>query len=1166
MKNAMWKTTFREIKQSLGRFLAILAIVALGVGLFAGLKVTKPFMLETMSGYLEEKQFYDFRLLSSYGFEQEDVEYLAAQPEARAVQGSFTYDVLYEYGASDATGVMKVHSLTEGVNELEVLEGRLPEAANECVVDSRLYGEEAIGETIRLSQENEEDTLEKFAQKEFTVVGVVQSSYYIQFERGNTSLGTGKVDSFLYVRPEAFDSEVYTEIFVKLDKDFPLYSQEYDDYIEEQEQLWEEYLQIAVDRRFQDIVEEANEELADAREEFLQEKADAEKELSDAKQELTDAAIEIADGKQEIEDGKKEIQDGYAELADAEAELLDGERELQEQERTLLAREKELEDGIQAWNDNNYAVESKKGELGEAEKQIAASEELLAQREAELKASEEQLLAQKTQLETVEAQLDAQEQTLTEKEAELLAQEQQLIAAFGQVPEEYAAAIEEGRTQIAQGKAEITAAREQVTAGKAQLEPYLQQIEQGRVELEAAKAQLAASKLQLEEGNKQLAEADKELAKAWEEIEDGKAQLEEGKQKIADAKKELEEGKKEIADARQELADAEKEIADAEVELADGEQEYEDGLQEYEDGVEEFNKEIADAESELADAQKEIDELEEPDSYILGRDTNVGYVCLESDSCIVEDVSDVFPVFFFLVAALVCMTTMNRMIEEQRTQIGVLKALGYSNATIMCKYLFYSGSAALLGCISGFFVGTFLFPKVIWFAYGMMYDGVSMVYYMEWKLAAISLVVSLLCSMGVTWYSCRVELNEVAASLMRPKAPKAGKRIFLERIPFIWRHLKFLQKVSIRNVLRYKRRFFMMVIGISGCTSLLVAAFGIKDSIADVASMQYQEIQLYDVSVTFTEAPDAEEYQEFEELVDGRIGSHAMFMEGSLDIQANGYTKSISLVVPQEPDTVESYLDLHTLDGEHIAFPGENEAVITHKLAENFELQVGDTVELVDEDHNTFTVTISGINQNFVYNYVYLHPDTCSKLWKEPEYKTAYLNLHEVGGEDVHLLSADIMKLETIANVTINEDVQERFESMMSSMNYIVLLIILCAAALAFIVLYNLTNINITERVREIATIKVLGFYKKETATYVFRENIMLTAIGAIAGLLLGKVFHAFVMSCINIDMVAFDVRVKGISYIYSIVLTLFFAWFVNRLMTGKLEKISMTESLKSVD
>ncbi len=1110
MKKTMWKTTLREIKQSMGRFFAILAIVALGVGLFAGLKVTKPFMIKTTGDYLTEKNFYDFRLLSSYGFEEEDVAYLATQADVEAVRGSYTYDVLYEYGETGATYVMKVHSITPDINELEVVKGKLPENERECVVDSRLYGEEALGQTIRLSSENEEDTLENFAETEFKIVGIVKASSYIQFERGNTSLGTGKVNGFMYILPNAFDSEVYTEIYVKFKDDFPLYSEAYDTYVENKEEEWEEYLSLVADRRFQDVLKEANEELAEAETEFEEEKAEAEAELADAKTELEEAAQEIADAKQEIADGRQEIIDGYAEIKDKEKELADAEVTLRKEEEELPSKEQELQDGIEEWYAANKVVEESKAELNIVVAQLDAAGR-------ELDAQQEQLSAQATQLDTQEAQL---------------------IAAYGQVPAEYAAAIAQGRLQIAAGQAQ----------------------------LDEAKKQLADGRMGVVEGERALADADKQLGEALEEIEDGKKQLADGKEEIAKAWKEIADGKQKLSDAKKELADAEIEIADAEEELADGEAEYLDGLKEYEDGVKEFEEEIADAETEIAEAKQEIEDLEEPDCYVLGRDTNVGYVCLESDSNIVEDVSDVFPVFFFLVAALVCMTTMKRMIEEQRTQIGVLKALGYGNGTIMFKYLFYSGSAALIGCIGGFFFGTYVFPKVIWTAYGMMYDVIPLSYSIDWDMAVIAIVVSMICSMGVTWYSCKMELFEVAASLMRPKAPKAGKRVFLEYIPFLWKRLKFLQKVSIRNVLRYKKRFFMMIIGISGCTALLVAGFGILDSIGDVIGMQYREIQLYDISVTFKDLPDEETLDDLEEKIAGRIASDAMFMETSLDIQVNGYTKSISLVVPQKTENIGDFIDLHTKEGDAIAFPKVGEVVITHKLAENMGVQVGDIVELVDEDHHTFTVKVSGINENFVYNYAFLHPDTCAQKWKEAEYKTIYMNLPEKDNVDVHQLSANIMSVDGISNVIVNQDEQNRFESMMTSMNYVVFVIILCAAALAFIVLYNLTNINITERIREIATIKVLGFYKKETSTYVFRENMMLTAIGGIVGLLLGKVFHAFVMSCINIELVAFDVRVNAISYVYSILLTFVFAGCVNGLMSGKLEKISMTESLKSVD
>lgn len=1335
MKGTMWKTTLREIKQSLGRYLAILAIVALGVGLFSGLKITKPLMVETADQYLKEKNLYDFRFVSTYGFEKEDVEYLSSREEISSLQGAYTYDVLYQFGDDDNTMVMKVHTLTPGINELKVLFGRLPQKAGECIVDSNVYGKDAIGQKIYLTDMNEEDTLDSFAVKEFTITGVANASNYIQFERGNTSIGNGKITAFMYVLPESFDSDVYTEILVKFNEDYVLYSDEYEAFIDEKEALWEEYVNVSADQRFGRIKADAYDELADARKEFETEKADAEAELTDAKVKLDDAAKEIADGKaqiadgyiqladgqKEIDNGKKQIADGYKEIEANEKTLNDGAKEIARNKSLMEEKEQELTAGIAAWQENKALVDNNRvqletaaAELGAKEAQLLEGEAQLMDAEAEvtvgeaelaagdeaLNANEAELLAGEAQLDAQEAELLAGEEQLNMKETELLAGEEQLNAKeaellageeqlntretelavnagqleakeeslmakeleldeleaqlqSGLIPEEQRpqmeALLEAGRTELASGKQQLEAAKEELEVGKGQLEAARteleagkaqlataraeleagkqqiavsraeleagkqqiavvraeleagkEQVAAGRAELEAGKQELAAArehikanraeleagKIQLETGKRQISDglteidtAESELNAAWGQLEAGQKQLQDGKTQLAEAeaeltagraqlaagKKQLQQVKQELLSGERDLATARQDLLQAEAELADGEAEYADGLQEYEEGLAEFKSEIADAEAEIADAEQEIADLEEPDCYVLGRDTNVGYVCLDNDSNIVEDVSDVFPVFFFLIAALVCMTTMNRMIEEQRTQIGILKALGYSSSTIMGKYLFYSGSAAGIGCILGYFLGTFFLSKIIWMAYGMMYNVGSLTYFIDWPLAIVSFVCSMLCSMGVTWFSCRVELNEVAASLMRPKAPKAGKRVFLEHVPFIWKRLSFLVKVSIRNVLRYKKRFFMMIIGISGSMALLVTGFGIQDSIADVVTMQYEEIQKYDMSATFRNAPDTEHIEEMQEVVDGRITQYDMFMEGSLDLKYQGNTKSVSVIVPENPDTFGSYIDLHTLKGDAIGFPKVGQVVISHKLSDNYNISIGDTISLMDEEHNVFEAKVSGICQNFVSNYVFLHPDTCRQEWKAPEFKTVYFNVPE-DIEDIHLLSADLMAMENMANVVVNEDVKVRFNNMMSTLDYLVAVIILCAAALAFIVLYNLTNINITERIREIATIKVLGFYKNETAAYVFRENVALTAIGSFVGLFLGKIFHAFVMSCINIDMIAFDVRINPPSYLYSMLLTFVFAWLVNKFMSGKLEKISMTESLKSVD
>lgn len=860
MKSIMKKTTLREIRQSFGRYLAIFAIVAMGVGFFAGLKITRQVMITSANAYLEEKQLYDFRLLSTLGFEDEDVQTLSSKEDIRFVEGAVAADILY-FNQQGNEDVIKAHSLLQNINGLEVVAGRLPQQATECVVDANLYDKSALGTKIVLSENNVEEDLDYFAYREYTIVGIAQSSAYIQFERGTTALGNGQVSGFMYLLPQGFCAEFYTEIYVKFNQDYPIYSKDYNDYIDDKEPLWKDYCKAQGERRYQAIV------------------ADAEAELANAKQ--------------------------------------------------TLAEEK--------------------------------------------------------------------------------------------------------------------------------------------------------------------------------------------------------------ANAKQTLADAKKELADAHAELADG-------WAKYNDSYAEFEEKIAEAEQEIADAEADIANIEKPETYVLNRDANIGYACFQNDSSIVEGLANVFPVFFFLVAALVCMTTMNRMVEEQRTQIGVLKALGYGEAAIMGKYLFYSGSAALAGCIAGYFLGIHLFPFVIWTAYGMMYQMGSIVYIFDGSTALLCLACALLCSMGTTWISCRHELKEVAADLMRPKAPRAGKRVFLEWLPFIWKRLKFLHKVSVRNIVRYKRRFFMMVIGISGCTALLVTGFGIRDSVVDIADQQFQEIQTYQFGITLKNGiKDANDpsLTEFTEILDTYGGSFLPVLETTMDLQTPENLKSIHLIIVENPAQIGEYIDLHTPDKTAISYPKAGEAVICEKLAKRYRIQIGDTIHLFEENGKEVQAVVSGICENYIYNYIYLNAETYQTALGTFLYKNVYANITK--DADIHAVGAAIMKTNNITAVSINADMLVRFSSMMSSMNYIVFVVIACAAALAFIVLYNLNNINITERIREIATIKVLGFYRNETAAYVFRENTALTAIGCAVGLLLGKLLHIYVMHKVDIDLMSFDVHVKAVSYLLSILLTFAF-------------------------
>lgn len=1156
---SIWKSTLREIKDSFGRFIAILAIVALGVGFFAGLKVTRAAMVETTGDYLEKQGFYDYRLMSTLGFGQEEVEYLGQQEGVRGVEGAVSFDVICQ-DMDGNESVLKAHSITEELNRLVVLKGRMPQGADECVADANVYSEARIGETLTLSENNAEEDLEHFAFREYTIVGIVQSPNYIQYERGNTSLGTGRVSGFVYLPYEGFHVDYYTEVFVKFAEAFPLYSDRYQDFMGEKEPVWENLLSEAADTRYHRVLKDAKEELAEAREEFDAERADAEQELAEAWDELEDAREQLADGERQLADAREELADARKTVADKTKELADGERELADAEQELAEGEQALREGLAEWNKGNEL-------LGAAENELAEGRKQLEEQKAALTAGSEEIAVGEQALAEAERELLLKEEELSQGWQEIQGMEQQLkdlveagiLSADSAEAKEFAAQIQAAKDQLAVSGMQLQEGKEQLAQERAK-------VEAGRTALAEGWSAVAVYEQKLQEGQEEINRGNDDLAAGWDKLAAGQQELARGRAALEDARAQIADGERQLADAAKEIQEAEQTIADKERELADGQAEYGDGLAEYEEGVEEFDEKIADAQRELDDAEQEIADLKEPDTYLLGRDTNVGYVCFESDSSIVEGIANIFPVFFFLVAALVCITTMNRMVEEQRTQIGVLKALGYSEGIIMSKYMFYSGSAAVLGCIIGYAGGTWLFPRVIWTAYGIMYRVEKLVYVFDWRLAVISLIVSVLCSVGTTWLSCRMELKEVAAQLMRPKSPKAGKRVFLEYFTFIWKRLGFLRKVSIRNIFRYKKRLVMMVMGISGCTALLVTGFGIKDSIAEVAVQQFEEIQTYDLNVLFSEDISEEMLERMDGLLgSGGTGRYAAVCETTIDLVTAGGRKSVNLLTLDGKTDMAPFLDLHTADKEPIAFPGAGELVITHKVAKEYGITVGDTVTLRNEDMQTITAKVSGINQNFINNYVYIDSETYrEQTGEEAGFRNLYLMIPE--DTDVHLVAAALMKWEEVASVTVNEDTMDRFTSMMRSLDLIVVFVIACAAGLAFIVLYNLTNINITERIREIATIKVLGFHRRETASYVFRENMLLAAMGIMAGLPLGRLLHLFVMNEIHIDMIAFDVRVRPVSYFYSVILTYLFAGLVNLFMGGKLEKISMTESLKSVD
>lgn len=1088
-KSAWHKNNRREIKHTIERYLAIMAIIALGVGFFAGLIITKTAMVNTLDSYVSNQKMYDFKLVSTLGLTEDDEKYFSGINGIKA-EGSMSVDFIADI-SDDNEVVLKAHSICDKINLINIKHGQMATAGNECVLDSRFFPEDIIGSKIRVSSNNEEDVLDTFAYDEYTVVGLADSVLYLNYDRGTTSLADGSVYGFVYIPKEGFSSDYFTEVFVRFDDYKKVYSKEYEDLISEKEDYIKNELEKRAELRYRDIVEDAKKEVMDAEkeysesyDEYLTKKADTTKELDKALEELNKAKREITDKEEKLRDAEKKISEGEG----------DYKKSYKEYEKAL----KEYED-------------KKEAALAELKKQ---QEELDANRKT-----------------VTDAIKQIEESGVIKQYNELTGSIELLNESLSQVPEgseEYNGILSR-LNQVRAAAAQIEATG--VLSRYEELKSNLTKIDAGQQELNSAKN------------------------KAGKEFENAEKELDNAKAKLNQAKKEIDKNKKDIKAGWEALNE--------------GKAEYEKGLKEYLDGKKEADESFADAEEELSKARKDIDDawskindIEKAKVYVLGRNLNMGYSSFDNDSSIVEGIARVLPIFFFLVAALVCSTTMTRMVDEQRTQIGTLKALGYSDSKVAGKYMFYSGSAATIGCVIGYFLGTKYFPMAIWEAYGMLYGFAPIEYIFDIKLAIISLLVSFLCSAGVTYVSCKTELLQMPAQLIRPKAPKAGKRVLLEYIPLIWNRVGFLHKVSIRNIFRYKRRFFMTVLGIAGCTSLVVAAMGISDSIRNIVNDQFDSIMTYDYSISFAENQNKEEREDFEsEFAD--ILSECVFVSSEeLEAIQNNKVKRVSVIATDDPD-ITKVIGLH-YKGKTIPYPSFGKAAVSDKLAKDFGLTPGKIITIKINDTETVNVEIESVFENYLYNYLFMTAETYESLFKkEIGYNTAYASTEN---EEKYQVSAKLSKGGNVINVSVLNDMRIMVDNMMKSLDYIIWLVIICAGALGFVVIYNLNNINITERSREIATIKVLGFFSNETREYVYRESILLTVIGTLLGLGLGKLLHEFIMSQINVEGVSFKVQIFGSSYLIAVLATFTVTILVNLILRKKIEKINMTESLKSVE
>lgn len=839
------------------------------------------------------------------------------------------------------------------------------------------------------------------------------------------------------------------------------------------------------------------------------------------------------------------------------------------QEETGVSEE-ELARLKQAYEEARHAwllgLQAAAAELGfdldiENETLVALAESLILPRLEQLDENQAQL-EQLKQLNAAQKGLDAGIQAIIDSGA--AETEEEARALFSD------AALEATRARLDAAKAELDANAPVLEASRIQLEETARLLEQTEQQLADAKAQLDAGKAELDAGWAAFNEQGAAYYDGLRQLEDGKRQLDEGWATLTDRQLELDDAKQQIADAYAQLADARAELDDARATIEENRQKLADGEIEYADAKADAEQELADARAELEDAQADLDAIEMPSWYVWDRDNNVSYNSFAGNVTKVEALAGVFPLFFFLVAALVVSTTMTRMIEEERLQIGTMKALGYANGAIMRKYVLYAMTAAVLGALFGLAFGFTVFPSVIWYAYAMMYYVPAFHPVWRWGYALFAGGSLILCTLAVTIATCRSSLKESPADLMRPRAPKAGKRILLERIRPLWRRLSFTYKVTCRNLFRYKRRFWMTVIGVAGCTALLVTGFGISDSINGIMVKQYTDVSQYDLMTAVTDVADTQSGPVYDYLFaggsDGAVTSSlATMTEAATQELPDGSTAEVYLMVPQDAAALNDYIDMHERTSRQPTPLGETGVVLTEKLAELLDVKAGDTVTLVNGDGAEGSFTVSGVCENYVSNYVYMSAATYADAFgQEPEWNNILSQLSDDSQQARDAISTELLAMDEVASLTFTEDMMTQVLNMLNSINAVVVMIVVCAAVLALVVLYNLTNINVAERVKEIATIKVLGFYDREVSAYVMRETVALTIIGALFGLAGGIALHRFVIYTVEVDAVMFGRTIDPSSFVYSLALTMLFSLIVNLLMGRKLKHISMVESMKA--
>lgn len=1077
MKKAVIKDALREIKKSYKRFISILLMAFLGVGFFAGIRASSPDMLDTIDTYYKNQNVYDIQVLSTLGLTSDDINAISKIENVEHVDGNFETDGQIEVGNKEV--IAKVMSLND-FNTPVLIDGSLPSAKNECVVEERFLtvNNKNIGDTIELSikdmQNDNGEDVPYLYEKELKIVGTVQSPMYISVDRGTSTLGSGKIDYYMYIpKSNVQANSIYTNIYVKV-KDANKYttsSKKYEDCVNSVKTEIEKIKDNREKSRYDSLVNTVTKKVEDA-----------EKELNTQK---TDAKSKIADAKKELENGKKQIENA---------------------EKTIKSNR------IKADKEFNKAY----AELINGKNKIADS---------------------KKQLESKEKQANEEFDKLEKQKAELNTQLTTLNSGITEVQKN----IE--NINIALKNPNLTSEQ------KANFEKTKKQLENKLSELNNTKAQLVSAISKIDSG-----------------IATGKTEIKSAKNKLQSAKNELKKSENAYYSTKNSTY---KQLDNAEEELELSKKELKDGENELEKNKKEFNEKIADAESKLNDARAKIAEIENPKWYVLDRNGNTGYSSFIQDTDSIANIGKVFPVIFFIVAALISLTSMTRMVEEQRTQIGTLKALGYNKLQITSKYVLYASLACIIGSILGMSVGFVLLPKIVWKMYSMMYQIGDIQTSFNFEIGSFGFILIVISILGATIYAVIKELIQTPATLMRPKSPKMGKRVFLEKVTFIWKRLSFSRKVTVRNIFRYKKRFLMTIIGIMGCTALIVTGFGIRDSIRAIMPDQYEKVFNYDLQINLKADLDKKQKQDFINSLtnDDKIEKLSETYMSSISAINENVEENVQIIVPNNNSDFNTLINLTDVKSKNNLSLPEDGVLLTDKAAQLLGVEAGDNITLKDTDENETNVKVTNVVENYVYHYIYMSKSMYENLYDKSFDSNVILTKDfNLDNETEDNFVKDLMNMPEVASVTRISTAMNMMNDTMKSLNYVVVILIVSAGLLAFVVLYNLSNVNISERIRELATIKVLGFYDKEVYLYITRETIILTAIGLVLGLVAGYFLDFFILETCEINMLRFRKFVAPLSFVFAALITILFTIIVNIVTYFALKKINMIESLKSVE